>query len=398
MASPHPRMILRIKRRRTEESLPYIRLEGLDGRKRNRDGCTEDSNSDVDQKLTELLESAHLEQQQQPQPEAVKDAVKDAPQVVHKSSAVWKRLSMDQDKKRTYRIVDALLEEEGRETKRRKLTLLETSEREADFPSVVKVRRKMALKVLDPLSRSVDDSLQQAHQGTKMIREHYDFVTSNSSLMRDSIKWLAWCHSAGGNIMHACALWNDVEIAGELCQTREVSQLTEAVDGDGRTPYEVAQLSGHDSVCQVLEAFGGDTANYVYDIFCLEENEEDEYEEQPMTVELKGGVGYWTPEGELILEAPGKSLASLTHVFKDDEEIDSNCEEYGGNDYPEDEDWGEDDFAPDQDQGFRNHPVDFDKEDSDGGPQDNGSNFDDDFIGEYSPEDDPTAYSDGEEM
>jgi hypothetical protein len=389
MASPHPRMILRIKRRRTEESLPYIRLEGLDGRKRNRDGRTEDSNSDVDQHLTELLDSAHLEQQQ-PQPQAVKDA----PQVIHKSSAVWKRLSMDQDKKRTYRIVDALLEEEGRETKRRKLTLLETSEQEADFPSVVNIRRKMPLKVLDPLTRSVDDSLQQAHQGIKMIREHYDFVTSDTSLMRDSKKWVAWCHSAGGNILHACALWNDVEIAGELCQTREVAQLTEAVDGDGRTPYEVAQLSGHDSVCQVLEAFGGDTTNYVYDIFCLEEKEEDEYEEQPMTVELKGGVGYWTPEGELILEAPGKSLASLTHVFKDDEEIDSNCEEYGGNDYP-DEDWGEDDFVPDR--GFRNHPVDLDKEDSDGGPQDDGF-YDDDFVGEYSPEDDPTAFSDGREM
>jgi hypothetical protein len=391
MANPHPAtMILRIKRRRTEEPLPYIRLEGLDGRKRNRDGSTEDSNSDVDQALTELLDSAHLEQQQE-QPQASKVA----PQVVHKSSAVWKRLSMDQDKKRTYRIVDALLEEEeGRETKRRKLTLLETSNQEADFPSVVSIRRKSPLKVLDPLSRSVDDSLQQAHQGTKMIREHYDFVTSNASLMRDSQKWLAWCHSAGGNILHACALWNDVEMAGELCQTREVAQLTEAVDGDGRTPYEVAQLSGHDSVCQVLEAFGGDTSNYVYDIFCLEENEVDEYEEQPMTVELKGGVGYWTPEGELILEAPGKSLASLTHVFNDDEEIDSNCEEYGGNDYPEDEDF--EDFVPDQ--GYRNHPVDLDKEDSDGGPQDDGSSYEDDFIGQYSPEDDPTAYSDGEEM
>jgi hypothetical protein len=385
MASPHPTtMILRIKRRRTEEPLPYIRLEGLDGRKRNRDGSTEDSNSDVDQHLTELLDSAHLEQQQ--------------PQVVHKSSAVWKRLSMDQDKKRTYRIVDALLEEEGgRETKRRKLTLLETSKQEADFPSVVNIRRKAPLKVLDPLTRSVDDSLQQAHQGTKSIRQHYDFVTTNASLMRDSKKWLAWCHSAGGNILHACALWNDVEIAGELCQTREVSQLTDAADGDGRTPYEVAQLSGHDSVCQVLEAFGGDTTNYVYDIFCLEENEVVDYEEQPMTVELKGGVGYWTPEGELILEAPGKSLASLTHVFNDDEEIDSNCEEYGGNDYPEDEDF--EDFVPDQ--GFRNHPVELDKEDaSDGGPQDDGSNYDDDFIGHYNQENeeeiDPTAYSDEE--
>jgi hypothetical protein len=382
-------------------SLPYIRLEGLDGRKRNRDGRTED-NSDVDQHLTELLNSAHLEPQQKAQPQQQQQQPqqdgKGTPQVVHKSSAVWKRLSVDQDKKRTYRIVDALLEEEeGPKTKRRKLTLLESSKQETHFPSVVNVRRKTPLKVLDPLTRSVDDSLQQTHQGTKIIREHYDFVTTNSSLMRDSKKWLAWCHSAGGNILHACALWNDVEMAGELCQTREVSQLTEAVDGDGRTPYEVAHLSGHDSICQVLEAFGGDTTNYVYDMFCLEENEEDQYEEQPMTVELKGGVGYWTPEGELVLEAPDKSQSSLSRVVNDDEEIDSNCEEYGGNDYP-DEDWGEDDFVPDQ--GYRNHPVGFDKveEESDGGrPREDDSDYDD-FIGRYDPSDDPTAYSDGEEM
>jgi hypothetical protein len=98
------------------------------------------------------------------------------------------------------------------------------------------IRRSTTLNVLDHLSRLVDDSLQEARSGARRVIEHYQFVTTDSRFAHDdSKKWLAWCHSAGGNILHACALWNDVVVA------------TEVVDGDGRPPYEVAQLSGHDS-------------------------------------------------------------------------------------------------------------------------------------------------------
>lgn len=347
MTSKCTRTILRIKRRRTEEPLPYIRLEGLDGRMKRPRG---DTNDEIDsQHLSELLDNADLNNNEEKEP--------------CRSSVVWKRLTPEANEKQSYRIVDALLEEDGRMTKRRKLTLLETSS-ETEFPSVVSVRRKTPFKVLDPLNRLVDDSLQEVHAGTKRVMEHYRFVTTDRRLAFESNKWLVWCHSSGGNILHACALWNDVEVANDILQLPLGSSLTEEVDGDGRTPYEVAQLSGHDSVCEILEAFGGDSTNYVYDIFCLEEGESEKvYEEQPMSVELTAGVGYWTPDGELVLEAPEKSSASLNHVFDEDGEIDSNCEEYGGNDYPdEDEDWGED-FVPDQ--AYRNHPVELYREESD---------------------------------
>ena len=363
------RTILRIKRRRTEEPLPYIRLEGLDGRPRRRDDRDNAAEStSVDEQVDDLLDSVSQESSLQDD-----ETGSGSPRRQKRSTAVWRRLSLEEDAHRSYKIVDAVLEGDGRAAKRRRLTLLDTSSSTTTtasdrpspkFPQLSSfngsdcsgtsvVRRKTALiKVLDPLSRMVDDSLQLVHSGSKGVDEHFRFVTTDPSLEHESKKWLAWCHSSGGNILHACALWNDVEVASAVLGQQlspMMAKLTEAVDEDGRTPYEVAQLSGHDSVCQVLESFGGDTTNYVYDIFCLEEGKEDDFmssefdngdaDDVDMTVELRGGVGYWTPEGELVLEAPEKSSAlSLTHVF-DDDDIDSNCEEYGANDYP-DEDEG----------------------------------------------------------
>ena len=387
------RTILRIKRRRTDEPLPFLRLEGLDGRvKRRREGDSNNSNKNIDSNLSNLFQNAtnlhgkQVDGRNTNTTNNTSDSTTTATTTtttttsITKSSAVWKRVSPDNDEAHSYRIVDALLEDDGPKTKRRKLTVLETSSQKDLLPSSsdkkVSVRRKTPLKVLDPLSRLVDDSLQEVHGGTKSVPDHYRFIRMDPRLAYDfHTKWIAWSHSSGGNILHACAMWNDVEIASEILQLSSSlpvpPNLTEAGDGDGRTPYELAQLSGHDSVCQVLEAFGGDTTNYVYDIFCLEEDDngdehreqgdkkKKEQEEQTMAaVELTSGVGYWTPHGELVLEAPEKFQASLDHVF--DEDVDSNCEEYGGNDYPDE---GEDDtswaeFGPDQ--GFRHHNVELD--------------------------------------
>ena len=375
--------------------MPYIKLEGLitsattttttggGGVKRGRGDVANEEH------LTRLLNNAHLRsldqsnvQQEQgggPSMKILNESDTqnndDVEESKPKSSAVWKRLSVqeednEEEGQQNYRIINALLEEEEEEraTKRRKLTLLDDASSSASSPTKKKkseaVRRKKPLKILDPLTRLVDDSLQQVHAGSKQISEHYQFCVTDSRLLTGggAKRWLTWCHSTGANLLHACALWNDVEMTNELCQSSTMcGALTEALDGDDRTPYEVAQLSGHDSVCQVLEAYGGDTTNFVYDIFCLDEHsvKSDDDDVDPMTVELKGGVGYWTPDGELILEAPDKAQSSLDRYYDDDGEIDSNCEEYGGNDYPEEDelDWN-DDFAP-IDHGFRDYPTDL---------------------------------------
>lgn len=293
-----------------------------------------------------------------------------------------------------YRIVDAMfLSTEGESgeadpdntlqpSKRRKLTLLDSSTI-ADGPTVSnpkspsspskRKKRGKALKVLDPLTRIVDDSLQEVLVGEKTVESHYRQLTTDPRFtMRDldsQTKWMTWSLDGGTNLLHCCALWNDASIANEILQRFEGSHprsgsgsvrssLMEALDGDGRTPYEVAQLIGHNRVCEVLEVYGGDTSNYVYDIFYLDQdglvktrpNDDEvaawEGEEGPgiTTAELTSGIGYWTPEGELILETVDheRRARSLSQTTEGD--IDSNCEEYGGNDYPDDEEY---DYHPD---------------------------------------------------
>ena len=347
---------LRVKRRRTDEPLPYIRLQAL-----NRPG---ELPLQLSSKKRSISTRGGKDDLGHLGPSQFMDREGEEVSSLVPASVLWKRLEPDLHEREQSggRVVDALLETgddiEGRRTKRRKLTLLfDTSEyrNTLGFATSVSTSRsgkpKLGLKVLDPLSRLVDDSLQLVHVGARPIAEHFRLITSDRVLAssQNPKRWLLWSHSSGGNLLHACALWNDVEMAGDLLQIPNlVGPLCETLDGDGRTPYEVAQLSGHDSVCEVLEAFGGDTANFVYDMFCLEQEDGtdvlDEDEDAPMTVELTDGVAYWTPAGELMLETNDKVSAYLDD---DDGEIDSNCEEYDANDYPDEEEedviWGDDD-------------------------------------------------------
>jgi len=156
-------------------------------------------------------------------------------------------------------------------------------------------QKKQQLKVLDPWTRIVDDSLRSVLQGETSVESHYRQLTNDPRFTLKDVssqrKWLSWCLQDGTNILHCCALWNDASIANEVLQhcfwvgnnnsssnhhhsnhnSKFRSALMEAMDGDGRTPYEVAQLIGHDRVCEVLEICGGDTSNNVYDIFCLDQ-------------------------------------------------------------------------------------------------------------------------------
>lgn len=329
-------MYLRVKRRRSSAISSTIRLEGLDSRKRVRERNLEDEVSD-------LRISATIDAPEDVDPQ---------PQSRRRRAAVWKRIDLNDtvDKKRSVHLVEALLEDDPeadskQSVKRRRLTLLDTDADSKDylFRNFSAKKTKVGYKVLDPLQRLVDDSLQKVHTGELSIDQHVQFIRTDPNLAPQSRQWLAWCHSSSGNLLHACASWNNVEVASELLSLG-LDGLADAEDQQGLTPYEIADLSGHQQICDVLEAFGADPSNYVFDIYCLDDTDENNEESESKrtneqtSMELQGGVGYWNEEGQLILEMPTTAGESADND-EDEDDDDSNDEGWGGNDYP-DEDAG----------------------------------------------------------
>ena len=241
-------------------------------------------------------------------------------------SAVWRRVSAEDISQLKRPFVDAVLQEDESSPtkKRRRLTIVQQP---AQPPA------SSPYKVLSPVERLVDDSLQTVFLGERSRREHLDFVTLDERLMDRGSDWLAWCNREMGNLLHACALWDDTEVGRQLLQ-RSLA-LADAQDEQGRTPYEVADMAEHRGFCELLEAFGADSCNYVYDVYQL-----DEYMSVPDATpcELDNGVGYWDEEGRFLLEVPKVSTDAMADAENDDDEVDSNHEDWGGNDYP-DEDW-----------------------------------------------------------
>lgn len=329
-----------------------------------------------------------------------------------RAAVCWRRMedtdgadfSTHAGEKRSCRVVDAILEGDGRTSKRRKLTVLGESKADSDKSGNGRTnkqqRNKPLYRVLDPVTRLVDDSLTMVQAGDKTVAQHYAFVTTDPRLATKSRALLAY-KNRGGNLLHACAQWNDVELTHDLLR-QNLPLFAEGIDEDGRTPYETAELCGHTNVMEVLEAFGADTTNYVYDMFVPEDfapmtdqenthskniDEDDDTNWNPLDktpisngngnpsaaavvpppnltaaqhahdlalidtsrlLELQGGVGYWTEDGDLVLEVEPHHMMGLTSEYDEqdnsdvaEDDIDSNCEDYGGNDYPDDDSWEE---------------------------------------------------------
>ncbi|KAL7560024.1 hypothetical protein ACA910_013515 [Epithemia clementina (nom. ined.)] len=328
-----------------------------------------------------------------------------------------------------YRVVEAILAEDENEivsagNKRRRLTLVSSktlsdhrsfeqlfrnTQGENATDDTGKKKKKKPLRVLNPLERMVDESLKQVYQGGISPRQHYEYVCNNESLCSRRRYWLAWNNVEMGNLLHACALWNDSELTAELLsdkQQQDNTRFATQTDGDGRTPYQIAQLMGHESVSKVLEAFGADVTNYAYDLYSLDivedatgmhlsnSNNENRHpktmeEEEDLHCDLQGGYGYWDEEGRLMLEAIDNHLLEHDAFEKldgsnDDVDEDSNDEGFVGNDYPDEDEvnWSttrdgpsddddnddveDDDFEiGQQDNTFRRAPVDLGDEDFD---------------------------------
>jgi hypothetical protein len=352
---------LRVRRRRNAGTALTLRLDGIGDFEEIEDGSSRPTSSSSNPPVAAMS---------------------------RKRSAVWRRVSSDPEEAVTSscRVVNAILsssqdnEDEKHPVKKRRLTLV--AEDSSDLSPVRKEGSK-GLKVLNPLARMVDDSLQTVYVGSQTPRDHANFVWTDTRVSHQARQWLAWCNTEAGNLLHAAALWNDTELAADLLRM-EIPGMIDATDAQGQTPYEVAQLAGHDAMVDVLQAFGADTTSFVYDMYCLEgrmegcDDDDDDNEQldaentQVMSCMIENGIGYWNSEGELQLEAPSSASpqdAEARRLEEEGQEEDSNDEGWEGNDYPDEGHWGEDpdvidDVYPDEVRAWQSYAVN-DEEDGD---------------------------------
>ena len=245
------------------------------------------------------------------------------------------------------------------ERKRRKLTIVNHSRRRVSEDRHTKQKRG-GYKILSPLERLVDDSLQKVYSGEKTARDHYNFCIHDPRLA--SFRWLSFSNEQFGNILHACALWNDSEMASDLLSLSQISTetLVEGLDAEHRTPYEIADLCGHTSVKEVFEAFGADAA-YVYDVYYLDKNEDQDVDasntmeglQDRILCEMRNDCS--ADRADLLVHQDRGETQSISS------EADSNHEDWDGNDYPDDDDDDWNSVDGERDGSFRNsaYPVDF---------------------------------------
>jgi hypothetical protein len=321
-----------------------LRLEGLMdpdavNNKRNRDVSQEEAFSGMN-----LSEDSHTES-------CVDSSETSLPQRKKmRRSAIWRHVVPSTGSPTNVQFIDAVLEDDEiasskRRSSSQKLTLIDSSKKSSFVP--VETTKKSSYKVLNPLERMVDDSLKEVIAGSKSAHVHWNWCRNDSNFLQDRAKYIQWCGQ--GNLLHACALWNNTETASELLMWAAaqgaVEVLTQAVDAEGNIPYRTAQLVGHNAVADVIASFGGDD-DYVYDVYCLDESppEDDESNllssaenpEQVKLCHLENGVGYWDEKGELVVEFPAPETGFLP-IDQDDGDEDSNSENWDGNDYPDDE-------------------------------------------------------------
>lgn len=259
--------------------------------------------------------------------------------------------------KRSLTCVDAILEGESSSKKQRLLTLVQESP--SSSPAHKKQRRAT---IMNPAARLVKESLEMVQAGNKTVLQHLNYIEQDPGLSLDCKMWILVECEDGSNILHLCALFNDVEMCRRLCMVYSSHKFLEHSDHSHQRPYQVALSTSHVHVAEVLEAFGADTSDFVYDIYHLHkgvmEEEDDIKQHHPLRVDLSGGVGYWNEFGELILEALcPEDFGEADSLKYDDDDEDSNAEDADANDYPDEENESGEDNGSDYDDKYRHIPI-----------------------------------------
>lgn len=214
-------------------------------------------------------------------------------------------------------------------------------------------KSRVAYAVLSPDQCRVDESLMAVFQHTKSLEDHVLEFPHD----------MLWVNAVGGTWLHAAVMLNEVEIIRRTFSSLDANSkatLLHAYDGEHCTPIEVARVTGHDVARQLLESYHRDdccqTKNndedmYEYDLYCWDPSINSAVSSADASMVLDCELhnhctGYFdTERGELVVEATDdfdKRYGSGPFMAECDEddgedEIDSNDEDWQGNDYPDEE-------------------------------------------------------------
>ena len=151
--------------------------------------------------------------------------------------------------------------------------------------------RKKSSRILDPLTKLIDDSLCSIHtnsnQQTESILQHLQLLQAHVQSMNFT-KLINWqCNGGLGTILHLCALSNSVQGTQILCKLFSQAIDFSCRDGDTQTAIMVARRIGASGVVEVIKAYwnekqenrdqylNGNKDNdedFVYDVYCLDEH------------------------------------------------------------------------------------------------------------------------------
>jgi hypothetical protein len=151
--------------------------------------------------------------------------------------------------------------------------------------------RKQSSRILDPLTKIIDDSLGSVHvndnEQTENILQHLQLLQVHVQSINFT-KLINWqCNDGLGTILHLCALSNSAQGAQTLC--RLFSQVLDfsCRDGDTKTAIMVARGIGASGVVDVIKAYWNeeqekrdqylngntnDDDDFVYDVYCIDDS------------------------------------------------------------------------------------------------------------------------------
>lgn len=331
----------------------------------------------------------------------------------------------------------------GGDMKRCKLSIVSETMTDASIVSIVRNdgkiinktnnnNKKKSFKILHPLERFVDDSMKDVFQGIKSIQQHLNFIIHDGSLISTTnstnVKhtWILWSNVEYGNILHACSMWNDLDMVQQVLELlrngdnkndlKDIAIALTTRDSNDKTPYDIAKLVGHFSICDVLKSYCDsikmsktedcivdDAEQYEYDIYFLQTHDGDEeendikskvqHQNESVTCELQNGqYGYWNVDGELIISLANENEYNQIaggvdgELDADDDDEDSNHENFIANDYPDEDEYNNeretfvgsssDDDDDEVDQTYRHRQICH---------QNSGDDDDESYSGMYDP-------------